>query len=84
MSETNDYKSDRILLSKGQLIHVSGLPFELESDTIVLGCKNNLEYLEANEQNPYKLLGVTDTPIAAQSVTSDTIKPSSESMNCLR
>ena len=76
--------SDRIHLSKGQIIHIEGLPFEIESDTIVLGCKNNLKLLETDERNHYRLLGVVDTPIEAQLATSDTIKPSSESINCLR
>ena len=74
---------DRIQLSKGQIIHIGGLPFELEADTIVLGCQNNLKLLEASPSG-YRSLGVDSALTEAQSVTCDTIKPSSESMNGIR
>jgi hypothetical protein len=38
---------DRIRLVKGQGIKISGIPFALESDTIVLGNKNNLSLFKS-------------------------------------
>lgn len=75
--------SDKMKLSKGQIIHIGGLPFELEADTLVLGCKNNLKLINEAGQEDYKSLSVADTLTEAHLVTSETIKPSSESIKGL-
>jgi hypothetical protein len=74
---------DRILLTKGQTIKIGGIPFELESDTVVLGDKDNLNLMTAAE-GTHKLFGVSSVLYDAQSTTSDNIKPSSASMYCLK
>lgn len=38
----SDEKIDRIQIPKGTLIHIEGMPFSLESDTVVLGVATNL------------------------------------------
>ncbi len=75
--------NDRIHLSKGQIIKIGGLPFELEADTVVLGCENNLKLLD-KDGGHYKFLGVTNVRSDAQSETSAAIIASSESMNGVR
>ena len=37
---------DRILLPKGQIIKIRGIPFKLESDTVVLGRRENIALIK--------------------------------------
>lgn len=72
----------RIQIPQGTVIKISGLPFWLESETVVLGTKGNLSLLPEAYQG--KSLGEPSKLRPAQSSTSDTIKPSSESTKDLK
>lgn len=71
---------DKIILSKGMTIHLDGLPFILSQDTFVEGVKVNLSLLSPS----YKLFGVSSVLKVAQSETSSTQIPSSESIKDLK
>ena len=59
---------DKFILEKGSQVKICGVPFIVESDTVLLGNKNNLCFC-------YKSLGVPPVLREAQDETSDTIKP---------
>ncbi len=71
---------DRIEFPTNTLVKIDGLPFRLESDTVLLGNKSNLGFITTQG----KLLGEPSKPLPAQVITSETIKPSSESMKDLK
>lgn len=68
--------SDRIMFPKGTLIKIDAIPFELSVDTVVLGDSKNLQLIR-NQRS----LGVPSVLRVAQAEISDTIIPSSESIN---
>lgn len=68
-------KSDRIKFNKGQGVKIDGIPFELESDTVLIGNANNLKLI-----SDHRSFGVPSVLTDDQSETSDTMSPSSESI----
>lgn len=81
--ESNTVQPDvrcMIILKKGTRIKTDGIPFELEHDIVVKGNISNLSLLGKR----YKSFGVPSVLCVAQADISETTKPSSESMNCLK
>ena len=68
---------DKIILPAAQTIKVNGVPFQLNSDTLVTGNRENLKLLGEG----YKSFGDPSVLCVSQDDTRDTTKPSSESIN---
>ena len=65
LTDTTKYV-DRIFFPKGTLIKIEGIPFWLESDTVLLGNRGNLSLIDYD-----KSLGVPSVLNEDQSETSD-------------
>lgn len=66
---------DKITFRKGTMVKVDGIPFTLENETILVGKASNVSLIR-----PHKSLGVPSVLNVAQPETSETARPSSESM----
>ena len=70
---------ENIIIQKNTLVKIDGIPFTLIKDTEVKGNTKNLELVRS-----HKSFGVPSVLKDAQSVTSEIMKPSSESRNFLK
>jgi hypothetical protein len=72
---------DRIQLQRGQVIKIGGLPFALESDTVVIGHQKNFDLID---ERYFRSFGVPIGLNVAQDDDSETSNPSSSSINCVK
>lgn len=73
-------KQQEIIIKKGTTIKIDGIPFRLKTNAKVLGYLENLKLVS----KVFKSFGDPLVLYVAQEETSETTKPSSESMKVLK